>query len=193
MDHGLKTELNGIPRDIADDMELDLKKEENTQSIRSSRGFMSRVRLMVSCGGMGLVLLTVPFLNFACTDDERSREELNSIKPRLEEIEKRLDQLEGTTKKITRLEGEFRKLNKSVKILNRSLSTEVKGKSIQKKAVSPIKKAHHVVRRGESLFKIAKRYGLTVSELCRLNQITPKTVIRPGQKLIVSKAVSSKS
>jgi len=192
MDYGLKTESNGIPGNITNDLEHDLKKKENTQSIRSSRGFMSHVRFMVSCGGMGLVLLTVLFLNFACTD-ERSREELNSIKPRLEQMEKRLAQLEGTTKKITGLEGEVRKLNESVKILNGSLSKKVKGKSIQKKSVSPIKKAHHVVRRGESLFKIAKRYGLTVSEICRLNQITPKTVIRPGQKLIVSKAASSKS
>ena len=33
---------------------------------------------------------------------------------------------------------------------------------------------------------IAEKYGISVEKLCRLNKITPKAVIRPGQKLIVS-------
>lgn len=39
----------------------------------------------------------------------------------------------------------------------------------------------HRVRSGESLSVIAKRYGTTVDRLCRLNGISRKTVLRPGQ------------
>ncbi|MBO5660352.1 MAG: peptidoglycan DD-metalloendopeptidase family protein [Bacteroidaceae bacterium] len=41
----------------------------------------------------------------------------------------------------------------------------------------------HKVRKGESLSSIAKKYGTTVTRLCRLNSITTKTVLRPGQIL----------
>ncbi len=43
----------------------------------------------------------------------------------------------------------------------------------------------HVVRRGESLFQIAMRYGVTVSDLLGLNRLTEHSVLRPGQRLRV--------
>ena len=45
---------------------------------------------------------------------------------------------------------------------------------------------YHEVRRGETLFRISKDYGLSLEQLCRLNQITPDTPIQPGQKLLIS-------
>ncbi len=41
----------------------------------------------------------------------------------------------------------------------------------------------HKVRSGENLSTIAKKRGTTVSRLCKLNRITTKTVLRPGQIL----------
>lgn len=46
----------------------------------------------------------------------------------------------------------------------------------------------HTVRRGESLGTIARKYGLSVSSLKQLNGLR-SDMIRPGQKLKVSKAV----
>lgn len=43
----------------------------------------------------------------------------------------------------------------------------------------------HTVYEGQRLGSIAKRYNVTVDELCRANGITPKSTIRPGQKLII--------
>ena len=45
---------------------------------------------------------------------------------------------------------------------------------------------YHEVQSGESLFLIATKYGLSVDELCRLNNIHPHQIIRPGQKLLVT-------
>ncbi len=45
----------------------------------------------------------------------------------------------------------------------------------------------HVVRRGETLSRIARRYGLTVRQLCELNGIDPDTVIHPGDRLAVAR------
>jgi murein DD-endopeptidase MepM/ murein hydrolase activator NlpD len=42
---------------------------------------------------------------------------------------------------------------------------------------------HHVVRPGDTLSSIARRYGTSVSALCRMNGIRQTSIIRPGQRL----------
>ncbi len=43
----------------------------------------------------------------------------------------------------------------------------------------------HVVQRGESLWTIAQRYGVRVSDLTQWNDISRGSIIRPGQKLLL--------
>lgn len=45
--------------------------------------------------------------------------------------------------------------------------------------------AYHTVRSGDVLGKIARRYGVSISYLCRLNRITSRTVLRVGRRLRV--------
>lgn len=45
--------------------------------------------------------------------------------------------------------------------------------------------AIHVVRAGESLWTIAKRYRVTTKTLMRANRIGPKEIIKPGRKVII--------
>lgn len=42
---------------------------------------------------------------------------------------------------------------------------------------------YYKVRKGDTLGKIAARQGVTVSQLCKLNGITTKSILRPGQVL----------
>lgn len=48
----------------------------------------------------------------------------------------------------------------------------------------------HVVQLGENLFRIALRYGISVDELARANNITDVTVISVGQVLIIPRAAA---
>jgi spore germination protein YaaH len=43
----------------------------------------------------------------------------------------------------------------------------------------------HTVVRGDTLYEIARRYGTTVSNLCKLNNISSKSVLRIGQRIRV--------
>ena len=43
--------------------------------------------------------------------------------------------------------------------------------------------SYHKVKRGETLYAIARQHGTTVDALCRLNRITQRTVLKPGQIL----------
>ncbi|MBO7070817.1 MAG: LysM peptidoglycan-binding domain-containing protein, partial [Bacteroidales bacterium] len=44
---------------------------------------------------------------------------------------------------------------------------------------------YHTVQSGDTLYKLARRYGTTVAEICRLNRIKEDSVIKIGQKLRV--------
>ncbi len=43
----------------------------------------------------------------------------------------------------------------------------------------------HVVSKNQTLLGIARRYGVTLTQLCRANGITSKQPIRPGQRLVI--------
>ena len=126
----------------------------------SKAGFLSRKRFFVFVG-IGIIILIVVYVLFFRGNRKDSRDDISSITARLEKIEKRL----------STLEEQFNRLLQSMPNLDAS---------------KIIKRRYHVVRRGETLSQIAEQYNLKVNELCLLNQITPKTVIRPGQKLVVS-------
>ena len=41
----------------------------------------------------------------------------------------------------------------------------------------------HVVRQGDILGKISRRYHVSIATLCRLNGITPTTMLRLGRRI----------
>ncbi len=45
----------------------------------------------------------------------------------------------------------------------------------------------HVVRKGETLFRIAQRYGTTIEKICAANDIARDTVLTPGTALNIAK------
>jgi len=42
---------------------------------------------------------------------------------------------------------------------------------------------HHRVRSGDSLWRISKKYGVSINQLCRINKINRKKSLRIGQKI----------
>jgi murein DD-endopeptidase MepM/ murein hydrolase activator NlpD len=45
---------------------------------------------------------------------------------------------------------------------------------------------YHRIKKGDTLSGIAKRYGISVKKICNLNNITTKTILRPGKSLRIS-------
>lgn len=173
MEHSQSVEIEGIKKGSAEDLSHTWKKE-GCRRPKTSLGFKLPGRTLGFWGVRVLLLVVVsPFL-FGCGNGE-SKEELSFIKTRLDQVEERLTQLEGTEQKMAHLESQVKKLERSVSKLNKPVASRTK------------KGRYHEVRQGDSLFKIAQKHGITVEELCRLNKITSKTVIRPGQKLLVAR------
>ena len=51
----------------------------------------------------------------------------------------------------------------------------------------------HVVHKGETLWRISKRYGTTVDAIARANQLRDPTAIRVGQRLVIPRRSGPKS
>jgi LysM repeat protein len=56
------------------------------------------------------------------------------------------------------------------------------------KAEKDSKTKVHVVEKGETLYGISRRYGIPADQLFKLNHLSPKDPIRPGQKLVLGPA-----
>jgi LysM repeat protein len=48
----------------------------------------------------------------------------------------------------------------------------------------------HTVQKGETLYGISRKYGISFDQLLKLNKINPKDPIKPGQQLVVGSAKS---
>ena len=46
---------------------------------------------------------------------------------------------------------------------------------------------YYIVKKGDSLWRIATNHGITVDELCKLNNIKSTDIIKPGDKLKVKR------
>ena len=143
------------------------------------------------------------------------RESLNPIRDKLEQLGGKLDPLkdqinrvEDSVKSINKLvtEGKF-----SVKEINTPLSplpkeipdtvkivrppvkqTETPAIEIKPLPPSPPKEMrkdseqYHKVKQGETLYRISKRYGISVEEIRRVNKLQEGQAIQTGQKLLIS-------
>lgn len=82
----------------------------------------------------------------------------------------------------------FRKTNSSSSVVagrSRNNSNYKSSKSSSNKYVDGDVK-YHRVRKGDTLGVIAKRYGVSVKHLCKVNKISTKTTLRVGKSLRVS-------
>jgi LysM repeat protein len=79
-------------------------------------------------------------------------------------------------------------LNGTVIYVGQLLKIPVPEKKQPANEAQPAKKKSvvHVVRKGETLESIARKYGTTVLELRRLNDLKKNAILRVGQKLVIS-------
>lgn len=165
--------------------ELDELKEDRSESVKrnrkkqNNRHSPSQVKLNPEArylvySAIGVFALVVVLVLFSGGKREMSVGDYHFIKDKLGDLEKSVTKLEGTDQKIAHLESQVKMLERSLSKLTRPVTSSTK------------KSTYHEVRRGETLSRIAQKYGISVEQLCRLNKITPKAVIRPGQRLLIS-------
>lgn len=163
--------------------------------------------------GLGLGLLLVILIVVMAIPRGKKAADVNQIKDlevRLQRLEDRLNEFEGIGEKLAWLGSQDRKidrLSKRVARLESSVSKKKRqptgkldktppvkqgaagNKDAARKAAKPVKSQtgpqYHQVKAGDTLYSVSRRYGLSVDGLRRLNQLTSKATIYPGQKLLI--------
>jgi LysM repeat protein len=136
--------------------------------------------------GIRVLVLIALFLSCYGCQKRDYPEELNAIAARLTMIEQRITQLEKMEQRISAYEFQLKELRESLGRLDNLVTESLDApQTIKGQPATPGKAGYYLVHRGDSLYGIAKEYGLAVEELLRLNNLTKGQVIYPGQKLLV--------
>lgn len=201
-----ENDVKGIVEEMAEDRGRTMNRASAQK--RGARGSSrdGTGRTLLFGGVAAVVLLAVLFLLLG-QSDRGGDEAWDELTERMNRIDSRLDRLEGSVKQVPAVIGRMEGLGKSLSRLEsdqRALSDRVDRISRRLEALSKRAPAEtspgpsatgqpatHTVQRGETLFSIAKRYGLSVEALSRLNGIGRNDVIQPGQQLIVGQGAGS--
>lgn len=101
----------------------------------------------------------------------------------LEQFKDRFDRLEASMSlRMDHLVTGMNNLQKDIAQAKAQKTQVVKPAAVVKKTP---KKRYYTVRPGDTLYNIARKYGVTVKKIRALNKLSDRAVIHPGQKLIV--------
>jgi LysM repeat protein len=132
------------------------------------------------------------FLSRHSTDDETNllQSKLANLEQKVSSLEKQITELQGKVSTLgpdPALLQQLDALTQKVEALEKQPAAKTKAKpSAHSKPVASTEKQYHTVQKGESLYRISKKYGISVDELRKLNDLSGDQELRTGQKLRVS-------
>ena len=135
---------------------------------------------------LGVLFLSVTVLTFEGCGRETPKEDSGLINGRFEQLENKIAQLEAqsaeTKENLTALDSYAKTLEERID----TFTQEIEKAPVPKQATSQEKKQYHNVVRGDTLYNISKKYGLSADEIRRLNNLNKNQPIQPGEKLMVT-------
>lgn len=197
MQDNFDKEIDSLREEIPDDLGY----RRTSKHTRRPRSFFlfKPTRNSLILGGAGILLLIILIVIFSGNDKQPAADDLAAIQARLNQIEERIKHLEGMEDKLVvtataKTEGilnqQLQNLSIRLDLLEERITqhtAKAQAPLPTQKKPSPLKKGrYHEVRSGDTLFRIAAKYGITIDELCRLNNISPRHTIYPGQRLLVA-------
>jgi LysM repeat protein len=123
---------------------------------------------------------------------------LSSLEQKVVVLEKQQAELQARipaegTESVSSLAGKIDTLAQRVETLEKKpvpvavAPEKPKPAPAEKAVASPSAKKTHTVQKGDTVYRISKKYGITQAELRKLNNLGEEDPVKPGQKLVVSK------
>jgi len=185
--------------------------EENYSPLRTQKlNFGSRMTSVLTRPGSWMVIIPVlllALLLFSMRSGGSDKALLSAMDQRLQNLESRMEALEGINElvmdldnnrqaaqplmvRLDRLETAFAKKISEMDQQLKELQTKpvrIEPKQAQTAVIKsqPSKQAAqiHVVEKGETLYSISKKYGVSVNQLMTVNKLSKGSIINPGQSL----------
>jgi LysM repeat protein len=196
-------ESDQVALELTEDMMEVPESDEDLESRRDRNGFRSLPLPIIAASAGVFILSVILMVGWVNSNRKNTDVELNTLKLKINMVETRLSHIE---KEISELQTSLTKgqdpqdfltqrlnaLSLQVSQLEKKVSSSTRGvsdsSSVQPGGVTQDKERYHEVKPGETLYRIARTYGFSVDELCRLNNISPGDVgdIQPGRRLLVS-------
>ncbi len=177
----------------------------------ASSGVTRRISTPVIWIPAVVILLVLLYIFLPIGNNGQDTAQLKGLEARLDQLEKRMLKLESVGERVLNLEknakdnGTLEKrqarlettiakrmdqVDKELLQLRKDLETRRLKKSTappasEQKKTTLDRANHHVVKKGETLYSISRRYGLTVEQLRKINNLDKNSVIFIGQKLTV--------
>lgn len=122
--------------------------------------------------------------------------EVDALKKDIEPVKNAILRMDTTdasvSTRLDRMEKQLALLQKEIEEIKNKTSAEVKSpalsttKSATSSGTATVSQAgDYVVRKGDTLYGIGRRYGISVETIRALNNLTDQDAIHPGQKLKV--------
>ena len=186
----------------------DLTQHENYAALEDRKAGRKTMYFIVAAG-LGLVILVLAFVMLSNqADSQEMATKLSLMEKRLDDMEFRLGNLvqsatagsdlsslqkadENLSRRFDalekKLEGRLNQMNAAlVKVQKQRAAAPPPPVKVAKPAPTPPKTRLHTVQKGETLYKISRKYGMSVDELRKLNGIGQDFKIIAGQKLKVA-------
>ncbi len=195
-------------KDIMDTLEADFKvdfsREEGYSARRNNKenrsagkpSGKSRLSFLIGVVIFGLVVLVAVVFHRSSNIDTGYK--LKSLERRIKRVEERLYTLGSIEANLEQVKEKSKQFNlfrdtiKKPKTPPQSTTTEKPitppESTTAQTAKEQIEAVYHEVLPGETLYRIALRYGIAVDELLRLNDLEPGATIYPRQKILISPA-----
>ncbi|MFH1489422.1 MAG: LysM peptidoglycan-binding domain-containing protein [Pseudomonadota bacterium] len=203
-------EMQEMMEEMAEDLEGTQLQEKNLRQ-KSGLSVLTSQGQLLLYGGIGLLVLIILLFFVFGRGEKVPTHEINAMKGRLDRVENKLIQIESVARESLRLKEQIQEIEKTVSKLDRSLRALREQLSQQSQALDRVQKSSgptakkiepapvakkkepasqtqrrmHEVVRGDTLFRIAKKYGVSLDELRRLNKFSKTQAIYAGQKIII--------
>jgi LysM repeat protein len=110
---------------------------------------------------------------------------ISGLEQRLAELQGKMSTSGSDPILLQRVDALAKKVESMEKQKRPTAESKSKPSTPSKPAMSA-EKRYHTVSKGETLYRISKKYGISLAELRKLNNLSGDQQLRIGQKLLVS-------
>ncbi len=175
--------FNNLRNDMIEELEeMDSRSNYGGSSLGNFLSSFNPLWIVVVLAGIITIVLIIIF---GRGSDESIKRQISELNDRISRIEQRLSAIEELDGRITDIDHRIKAINLSLQQVQSNIKRLSKISSTSRR--SKPSKRYYIVKKGDTLFSIARKNNISVSELLRINNLKKGQSIYPGQKLYLTK------